>query len=235
LILSFDDAPPATRERFEEFVEGHLQKYADPSSVRRSRARVCDCGRRVLDEVIRDMIAQGQGSFHCPYCGRVLRLSDLDRPTAIRTGPNLGASELQRKIDAHSFDVFICYNHEDKESARAIAEELKERNILPWMDEWSLRPGMDWQDVVQEVIGRVKSAAILYGPKGVSPAQADEIRALIVQYRERKCPVIPVILPKCTENPQLPPFISSHSWVDFRNLETHPWKQLCFGITGGKG
>jgi hypothetical protein len=187
----------------------------------------------VLDEVVRDMISQGQESFHCIYCGRVLHLSDLDRPTEVQTEFILGMSDLQRKIDTHNFDVFICYNHEDKESARAIAEELKERNILPWMDEWSLRPGLDWQEAVQEVIAKAKSAAILYGPKGVSPSQSDEIKALISQYRERKCPVIPVILPKCTENPKLPPFLGGHSWVDFRNLETHPWKQLCFGITGG--
>ena len=32
------------------------------------------------------------------------------------------------------YDVFLCYNHKERDAVMAIAEQLKERNIKPWID-----------------------------------------------------------------------------------------------------
>jgi hypothetical protein len=235
LILSFEGVTDATRECFKEFVERHLERWAVPGSLGKSQAVVCDhCGSHLFDALVRKKMLLGEKFIHCDSCGSRLSLPDPDRSITSGIGIERGASTLQSKIDRQSFDVFICYNHDDKDATIAIVEELKDSGILPWMDEWSLRPGLSWEDAVQEVIGRVKSAAIFYGQKGVSTAQQVEIKALVDQHIRRKCPVIPVILPNCTEDPTLPPFIGSHSWVDFRDLRTNPYKKLAFGITGIK-
>ncbi len=49
--------------------------------------------------------------------------------------------EIARKRVACSFDVFLCHNSADKPAVKRIGEKLKQRGILPWLDEWELRPG----------------------------------------------------------------------------------------------
>src|SRR5262249_7985439 len=122
----------------------------------------------------------------------------------------------------------------DREDARAVGEGLKERGILPWLDEWELRPGFPWQRVVEEMIKNGKAAVVLVSGNGVSPWQNLEVEALIREFAKRGCPVIPTILPDFAGDPRLTlgPFIGGHTWVDFRRLVPDPWKQLVFGITG---
>jgi len=67
---------------------------------------------------------------------------------------------LQGKIETGAFDVFLCHNGEDKASVKKIAEELKERGILPWLDEWELPPGRPWQPLLEKQIEKIKSAAV---------------------------------------------------------------------------
>jgi hypothetical protein len=59
-------------------------------------------------------------------------------------------SSLQGKIATGDFDVFLCHNSADKPAVRRIGEQLKEYGLLPWLDEWELRPGFSWQKVLEE-------------------------------------------------------------------------------------
>jgi hypothetical protein len=59
-----------------------------------------------------------------------------------------------------------------------------------------------------------------------------EQAAFIRQFVERKCPVIPVILPKVEATPKLPIFLSGMTYVDFRTSNPDPFEQLIYGITG---
>ena len=40
-----------------------------------------------------------------------------------------------------SHDVFLSYNHKDKERVRRLAERLRKAKLRVWFDEWSVRPG----------------------------------------------------------------------------------------------
>ena len=46
---------------------------------------------------------------------------------------------------AERFDVFLSYNSRDETSSSASPSALKRAGIEPWLDQWSLTPGGDWQ------------------------------------------------------------------------------------------
>jgi hypothetical protein len=52
--------------------------------------------------------------------------------------------------------VFLCYNSSDRSEVREIGEVLKQHKLLPWFDEWELRPGVAWQTDIMSQIERVK-------------------------------------------------------------------------------
>jgi len=133
-----------------------------------------------------------------------------------------------------SFDVFLCHNSEDKPVVREISRKLAEENIKPWLDEEEIRPGTSWQTELGRQIKSIKSAAVFVGASGVGPWQNQEIQALLSQFVNRECPVIPVVLSSAKATPDLPWTLANLHWVDFRDTSRDPLKQLIWGITGVK-
>jgi TIR domain len=113
-----------------------------------------------------------------------------------------------------------------------IANRLKERGLLPWLDEWELQPGMPWQRSLEEQIANVNSAAVFVGSSGIGPWQQHEQEAFLRQFVKRKCPVMPVMLRDAPKDPRLPAFLDGMMSVDFRRLVPDPLDQLIKGITG---
>lgn len=132
------------------------------------------------------------------------------------------------------FDVFLCHNSEDKPQVKRIGKQLKQRGLRPWLDEWELRPGFPWQQILEEQIENIRSAAVFVGRSGIGPWQRRESEAFLNEFVERGCPVIPVILPGASKKPRLPVFLKSLTWVDFRHDEPDPLDRLIWGITGRK-
>jgi nucleotide-binding universal stress UspA family protein len=144
-------------------------------------------------------------------------------------------SELERKRNAGEFDVFLCHNWADKPAVKKIARRLRERGILPWLDEWELRPGQPWQPLLEQQISQIKSAAVFVGSSGLGPWQEQEIHGLLREFATRRCPVIPVLLPDAPAQPKLPIFLGAMTWVDFRVSDPDPMERLVWGITGARG
>ncbi|MBO1051454.1 MAG: SUMF1/EgtB/PvdO family nonheme iron enzyme [Dolichospermum sp. DET73] len=132
------------------------------------------------------------------------------------------------------FDVFLCHNSQDKPAVIEIANQLRANNINPWLDKWHLRPGFSWQDLLEDQINEIRTAAVFVGNSGLGPWQNEEIKAFIRAFVNRKCPVIPVLLPNAPQKPQLPLFLEGLMWVDFRQHDPEPLGQLIWGITGRK-
>lgn len=59
-----------------------------------------------------------------------------------------------------------------------------------------------------------------------------ELEAFLREFIKRNCPVIPVNLSDAPAEPQLPIFLQSMTWVDFRKHDPDLMKQLLWGITG---
>jgi formylglycine-generating enzyme required for sulfatase activity len=132
------------------------------------------------------------------------------------------------------FDVFLCHNSQDKPAVIEIANQLKANNINPWLDKWHLRPGSSWQDLLEDQINEIRTAAVFVGDSGLGPWEIEEVKAFLRAFVNRKCPVIPVLLPNAPQKPQLPVFLEGLMWVDFRQHDPEPLGQLVWGITGIK-
>jgi hypothetical protein len=135
---------------------------------------------------------------------------------------------------AEIFDVFLCYNSDDKTAIREIWQKLINEGIKPWLDEREIRRGTSWQTALEEQIDFIKSAAVFMGDSGIGPWQLPEIQAFLNQFVKRACPVIPVVLGSAKSTPKLPLLLENLHWVDFRATHFDPLKQLIWGITGKK-
>ena len=129
------------------------------------------------------------------------------------------------------FDVFLCHNSQDKPEVIKIARQLKQQGLKPWLDVWELPPGKSWQELLEEQIEDVKSAAVFVGSSGLGPWQKREMRAFLNEFVNRGCPVIPVLLENAPQEPKLPIFLQALTWVDFRHSQSNPIERLIWGIT----
>lgn len=139
---------------------------------------------------------------------------------------------LARRRDAGEFDVFLCHNVADKPAVKEIGHRLMEHALLPWLDEWELRPGLPWQRLLEEQIGGIRAAAVFVGRDGIGPWQRQELDGFLREFARRSCPVIPVLLPGTPAEPELPRFLAGMTWVDFRMRQPDPIERLIWGITG---
>lgn len=138
-------------------------------------------------------------------------------------------------VKSFRFDVFLAHNSADKPKVRAIAEQLKRRNLKPWLDEEQIAPGRSFQEGIQKAIPLVQSAAIFIGLEGIGKWQVWELRSLISQCVEKDIPVIPVLLPGVNGIPERFRFLKEFNWVRFEKIDDDA--ALCrleWGITGVK-
>jgi len=170
-----------------------------------------------------------------PVAGSAASVSPLS-PSAPPTAAAPRESEIQARLAAKRaagrFDVFMCHNSADKPAVRAIARSLKERGILPWLDEWELPPGQPWQPLLERQIESIRSAAVCVGRAGVGPWQEQELYGFLREFVARRAPVIPLLLPDAPMAPELPVFLRAMTYVDFRQHELDPMDRLEWGITG---
>jgi small GTP-binding protein len=252
LTLFFDQgASEETRFQFEEYIHEHLRRRALPETVHRRRVFVCqECATPVSDVAAKRRRERGFDWIACNVCDE--RISLMDREERLTTVPRSAILEMDINADARrereaavsvlegkratkDFDVFLCHNEADKAEVKKIGEQLKERGILPWLDEWELPPGQPWQRLLEEQIPRIKSAAVFVGAEGIGPWQRQELDAFLREFARRECPVIPVVLPTATKQPKLPLFLEGVTWVDFRRPDPDPMERLVWGITKERG
>ena len=138
-------------------------------------------------------------------------------------------------IPVKPFDVFLSHNSRDKPAVIALAGHLKAQGFKVWLDLWQLRPGHPWQEALEEIIATTQSAVVLVGRDGLGPWEDVEMRACLNEFVKRKLPVIPVLLPDCPKEPNLPLMLRSFIWVDLRGeRQEEGIMKLIWGITGIK-
>jgi hypothetical protein len=254
LTLFFDEkSEEVTCFHFEEYVKVHLQRRALPNTIIRRRIFVCPkCKTPISDLQAKRRRELNFDWIRCNVCDTKISLLDREERLPLQPLPPSRVPEmddaankkrdhdaaqlkLQGKIVTGDFDVFLCHNFEDKPQVKEIGEKLKEHGILPWLDEWELPPGRPWQPLLEKQIGKIKSAAVFVGKRGIGPWQHQELDAFLREFVRRGCPVIPVILDCAPEEPQLPIFLQGITWVDFREKVPDPMERLRWGISGERG
>ena len=249
LMLFFEEgASEETCFHFEEYIQAHLQRRALPESIKRRRIFICPkCEETFTDSQVMHRRELGFDWIRCSVCDTQVPVldrkeqliaihrslvSDMDRAANTRREREVGISILQGRREIGDFDVFLCYNSEDRSEVMKIGERLKEKEILPWLDEWELQPGLPWQRLLEQQIEGIKSAAVFIGQKGIGPWQQLELETFLREFVRRECPVIPVLLAGAPKKPKLPLFLANMTWVDFRNQDFNPMERLIWGITG---
>jgi hypothetical protein len=134
--------------------------------------------------------------------------------------------EEEIKNEKQEFDVFLCYNHLDKEEIEEIGRKLQEEKIKPWFDGQDLRPGCSWQRALKEQIAYIKSAVVFIGAHGMRGWQWPESEAFLREFVSRNRPVIPAFLKSAPQEPSVPLFLQGMTWVDFRKEEADPLGRL---------
>jgi hypothetical protein len=137
---------------------------------------------------------------------------------------------VHRKRVERQFDVFLSYNSEDRGEVRTVARYLESAGLLPWFDRSELRPGDNWLTRLQQDIAQISSCAVIVGRTGIGPWQQQEVAGALQLFVERRLRIVPVLLPSCGAAPELPLFLRSVGWVDFRQLDPDPIEQLVRSI-----
>ena len=94
---------------------------------------------------------------------------------------------------------------------------------------------MTLRDAGAEIMPTIKAAAVFIGSHGLGTWQRQEIDVFENRFAAGNCHVIPLILPEFKDDPTLPVFLKSKTWVDFRKTDPDPWERLLYGITGRRG
>ncbi len=185
-----------------------------------------------------------------PLIEGYIALGDLEQARAWRNrvSPNWPLEPRDRealsKLDEHlestalepqHFDVFLSHNSKDKTAVRELAQALRERGVIVWLDEDELRPGLSWQTLLENGIKLSKSIAVLIGRDGLGPWEDEEMQAALVHAVKDGRPAIPVVLPDAPSQPRLPLFLANRTWVDLRPaINEANLGRLIWGITGKK-
>lgn len=131
------------------------------------------------------------------------------------------------------FDAFLSHNSKNKPAVRKLKERLVAAGLKVWLDEDELRPGTSVQKSLEAGIKASSSIVVVVGADGVGPWEDKEIRGALQLVVKDERPIIPVLLPGCPEEPELPMFLSDLKWVDLRaGLSDDGVNQLRWGITG---
>src|SRR5262249_20267515 len=139
------------------------------------------------------------------------------------------------------YDAFLSFNAQDRPAVHEVAERLKIEDLVPYLEEWELAPGQEFQPALAEALRDSKTCVVFLGPNGLGPWQKQEVQVAIdKRARDEAFGVIPVLLPGA-ERPRRGDvahleFLINASWVEFlRTLDDAPaFDKLLWGITGKK-
>ena len=134
------------------------------------------------------------------------------------------------RVAVKDFDVFLCYNSDDRLAVGSIAERLKRNFINPWIDYERCQPGIPWLKVLEEDHEHLRALAVFIDPSGISPWQFEEFAALFERFKER--PIIPVLLPGAPNPQSVPLPLSARTRVDFGQDPRQALRDLIWDITG---
>ncbi|MGK7897066.1 MAG: GUN4 domain-containing protein [Xenococcus sp. (in: cyanobacteria)] len=137
------------------------------------------------------------------------------------------------------FDVFLAHNSTDKPQVRAIASELRQRGLNPWLDEEQMRPGDTPLEEIQKGISQSKCVVFFIGLEGSGKWQGNlELPITVDLVINSGLRLIPVLLPGVNEIPKSPQylFMRTKIWINFESLDDREaFKNLVGSISGESG
>lgn len=132
----------------------------------------------------------------------------------------------KRKVTDNPKRIFISYAREDLKEARKVYWKLKRRGHDPWMDDYSLKKGTDWQLEVSKAISRSEFFVAVLSRSSVSKngfVQVEVHKATEEQLRRPEGVVY--LIPFIVESCEIPERFKRINYIN--RLETRtPYQQL---------
>ncbi len=135
------------------------------------------------------------GSVAALVVGDLLTEAFFDRHAGLWLGwtspgdpPALAAEPLPGLVRR---EVFLSYNHQDRELAAAFRDHLRSAGIYVWMDTEDLRAGDPWLEVVGTALERCRAVVFCIGPSGIGSFHRREMNIALAN----DVIVVPVLLP----------------------------------------
>lgn len=224
ITIFFDEAASeATRYQFEDYVAVHLERRALPGSILRERRFTCGhCGVPVTGQQVAARRERGFKQMQCPVCEHTVSLLDgkerlaqpvssaiaeMDQAADAHRDRDVAELILKGKMTTNDYDVFLCYNDADATAVKQIADQLRQRGILPWL----LPPT---QTVHAGMLSQIRSVAICVGQGKVPWRDGETVKLLQHFVGKGMGPFIIVALPGCPTAMQFPAGILQVNWRD---------------------
>src|SRR5918911_1099474 len=114
--------------------------------------------------------------------------------------------------------MFVSHSSSDAAFADKLAQGLRHANVDVWIDSRQLKPGAALVGEIQKGIADCDALLIVLSPDSVTSrwVQEEVEAALVSQATTSKPRVIPVLYRDC----DIPLFLKSRVWVDFRDTES---------------
>ncbi len=134
------------------------------------------------------------------------------------------------------FDVFLSHSRHDKDWVEKLKHALVTKGLCVWLDKDEIRPGNSLVGALERGIGQTQSVALVVSPEALRSGWVhEEYAAALAISASRPLQIIPVIL----AHAELPPFLASRTWVDFRDTDDpdsfmQAVNKLIWGITGSR-
>ncbi len=123
-----------------------------------------------------------------------------------------------------SHDVFLSYNHKDKERVRRLAERLRKAELRVWFDEWSVKPGEIISLKVDEGLDHSRVLVLCLSPNALESNWVGLERSTAI-HRDPSNEgrrFIPLLLADC----DLPDSLRRYKHVDFRKETDEAFAEL---------
>jgi TIR domain len=111
-------------------------------------------------------------------------------------------------------DIFISYDHQDRESVAEISRALADLDVSVWSDQ-KLRAGEEWMPKIEKELNEAKVIVLCVSPSFLASDWAQfEIGVALSRSRDSEVRVIPLIL----RESDVPYALNRYQYLDARKL-----------------
>ncbi|MCB1760426.1 MAG: toll/interleukin-1 receptor domain-containing protein [Gammaproteobacteria bacterium] len=104
-------------------------------------------------------------------------------------------------MDSKTTDrVFLSYAREDSGFSLALANEIKQKGVNIWVDQWDIAAGADWDQSIDEALYSCDTLVLVLSPDSVA---SSEVRSELRVALSEKKTIIPVLYRECRKPRQL--------------------------------